>query len=163
MKDLNHYPSKSSFEARGNNKLHDLAETCGKNLLIQWGFKFEPIGENKQYKKIWDERDDRPDGIIEYKGKKAFVYWKGRRHPVWLVNKQAVSACEKGKEDLQFPVIICFAVFDRHYYFLDFRFAVLGVHLFTESEKKDLEYDKVVEFVIDLPEFKKADILRYLL
>lgn len=37
MKKLDHRPAKSKQEFGSNNKLHDLSERVGKNLLVQWG------------------------------------------------------------------------------------------------------------------------------
>ena len=144
-------------------KLHDLAETSGKDLLIQWGFKFSPFKENKQLRKFWEGKEDCPDLIIEYKGKKAFINWKGKRHQAWQINKHPVASYEKWKEKLNFPMLICFAVFDRADFFKDFRFAVPGIHKYTLCQRKTQDSNDVIEFENDLPEFTKVNVLKYLL
>ncbi len=154
--------AKTSSALYNNIKLHDLAETCGKDLLIQWGFKFSPFSENKNYRKFWEGKKERPDIVVEYKDKKAFINWNGKRRPVWLIDKHAVSSYEKWKDKLHYPLLVCFAIFDRNDYFQDIRFAVAGVHNYLPCKRKMRDANEVVEFESDLPEFTKADVLNYL-
>ncbi len=154
--------SKNTSEI-GGFRLHEMAETCGKDLLIQWGFKFSPFKENKKIRKNWEGRKDYPDLIVEYKGKKAFINWIGKRRQSWQIEKQPVSIYEKWKEKLGYPLLICFAVFDRANYFKDIRFAVLGAHKYILCQKKALGSNGVIEFENELPEFTKADVLKYLI
>lgn len=163
MKDLNNNFYSNVTSKPKNNRLQDLTDTSGKNLLVQWGIKFEALGANKQYRKIWESAIERPSLIIEYKGKKAFLYWVGKRQPIWNINMRIISIYNKFKESIDIPVFICFAVFDRHDCFSDFRFSVLGVHQYITSSRKEPDQSETIEFVEDLPKFKKADIIKYLL
>ncbi|MCL5031189.1 MAG: hypothetical protein M1480_19470 [Bacteroidetes bacterium] len=163
MKDLNFNPYKTKDEFRQNYKLHDLAETYGKNLLIQWGFGFTEFGKDNRHQKVWEDGEDQPDLIIEYNGKKALVDWKGKHHPIWLSNKRAILSYESWKSKLNLPVLICFALFNNHEAFLDFKFACLGVHSYTSSNQKEWDKNTTVEFEKDLPEFTKANVLKYLI
>ncbi len=113
MKKLDFNPHKSKEAFRNNYKLHDFAEVYGKNLLIQWGFTFHEFGKDKRYEKVWEKGQDKPDLIIEYKGKKALLDWKGKHKNVWLVNKRAVDSYFVWREKLKIPVFVCFAVLDE--------------------------------------------------
>ncbi len=160
MKSLDFNPHKSTEEFRKNYKLHDLAEMYGKNLLIQWGVRFNEFGGDERYKKVWEGGGDKPDLVIEYKGKKALLDWKGKHKPVWIVNKRAVGSYEAWKEKLKIPTIICFAVFDKNNILTDFRFAKIGLHLYSPSKQKEWDKNETVEFNTPLPEFTKPNILQ---
>ena len=160
-KDYN--PGCFSQEFDNSPKLNGMAETCGKNLLIQWGFKFSPFEDNKQFRKFWDGKENIPDLVVEYNCKKAFINWKGKRRRAWQVSKYPIDEYEKWKDKLKFPFLICFAVFDRSDDFQDFRFAVPGVHKFIFSKGKSQYSNEVIEFEDDLPEFTKADVIKHLL
>ena len=162
MKDLDFNPHKSTYEFRKNYKLHDLAEAYGKNLLIQWGFNFDEFGKDNRYEKVWEKGDDKPDLMIEYKNKKAFLDWKGKHKPVWMVNKRAVVSYERWKTKYNLPVFICFVVFDVHNLIIEIRFACLGRHGYLISEKKEWDKNDTIEFKTDLPVFSKTNILKYL-
>ena len=162
MKELDFKPKKSTDEFRKNYRLHDLTDTCGKNLLIQWGFNFKEFGRDKRFEKVWEGGGDQPDLIIDYKGKKAFVDWKGKRRPTWHANLRAVLAYETWKEKLGLPLLICFAVFDNGESLTDFRFACLGEHNYSKSKGKAWDKNTVVEFDPNLPEFKKANVLKFI-
>jgi len=75
MKELDFRPAKSKEEFRSNYKLHDLSEQVGKNLLVQWGFDFKTLGEDKRYQKLWEKGEDKPDIILTSKGKSALLDW----------------------------------------------------------------------------------------
>lgn len=162
MKDLDFNPHKSTKEFRKNYKLHDLAETHGKNLLIQWGFHFDEFGKDNRYEKVWEKGEDKPDLLIGYKNKSALLDWKGKHKSLWIVNKRAVSAYEKWKKEFDLPVFICFAVFDEHDMIFEIRFACLGSHGYAISAKKEWDKNDTVEFKTDLPVFSKTNILKYL-
>ena len=162
LKDLDFNPHKSTKEFRNNYKLHDLAETYGNNLLIQWGFNFDEFGKDNRYEKVWEKGEDKPDLLIEYKNHRALLDWKGKHKPLWIVNKRAVSSYEKWKLKMQLPVFICFAVFDVHNMVLDFHFACLGNHGYIVSVKKEWDKNDTIEFKTDLPVFSKSNILKYL-
>lgn len=162
MKSLDFNPHKSTEEFRKNYKLHDLAEMYGKNLLIQWGVNFNEFGGDERDKKVWESGSDMPDLVIEYKGKRALLDWKGKHKSVWIVNKRAVGSYEKWKDKLHLPAIICFAVFDKNDLLIDFRFAKLGLHQYILSKQKEWDKNETVEFNSLLPEFTKPNILKYL-
>ena len=162
MKQLDFSPEKSTGEFRKNYKLHDLAELYGKNLLIQWGFTFEEFGKDKRFEKVWEGGQDKPDLIIEYKGKKALLDWKGKHKAAWLTNKRAASSYEKWQEKFNIPAFICFAVFTSHNSLSDFRFACLGFHNYIFSTGKEWDKNDTIEFNSGLPEFTKANILKHL-
>ncbi len=163
MKDLDFDPYKTKNEFRQNYKLHDLAETYGKNLLIQWGFEFKEFGKDNRHQKVWEGGEDQPDLIIEYKGKRALIDWKGKHHPAWLANQRAVNSYENWNNKLKLPVLICFALFNNNDSFLEFKFACLGVHKYSSSEKKEWDKNTTVEFQKDLPDFSKPNVLMYLI
>ncbi len=162
MKELDFNPHKSTADFRKNYKLHDQAEIYGKNLLIQWGFHFEEFGEDNRHSRVWEEGNDKPDLIIEYRGKKAMVDWKGKHHNTWLANERAVRSYEKWIKKFNMPMFICFAVFDGNNLFLEFRFACLGKHKYSLSHKKEWDKNSTVEFEKDLPELTKPNILKCL-
>ena len=113
MKKLDFNPYKTKDEFQNNYKLHDLAETYGKNLLIQWGVKFSEFGKDNRYQKIWERGKDKPDLLIEYNGEKAFLDWKGKHKKVWLVNKRAFDSYKFLKDKYSLPAFICFSVFSE--------------------------------------------------
>lgn len=162
MKDLDFNPHKSTSEFRNNYRLHDLAEIHGKSLLIQWGFDYNAFGMDYRYEKVWEKGEDKPDLIIGYKNKRAFLDWKGKHKPIWIVNKRAVSSYEKWEVKFNLPVFICFAVFDNKNLICDFHFAILGVHNYTTSSVKEWDKNNTIEFETDLPVFSKSNILKYL-
>ena len=85
MKELDFKPHKTTEEFRNNYKLHDLAEECGKNLLVQWGIKFDLFGKDRRYEKVWERGKDKPDLIISYKGKEGLLDWKGKHTSRWIM------------------------------------------------------------------------------
>ncbi len=163
MKNLDFQPSKSKAEFHKNYKLHDLAEWHGKNLLEQWGIGYSEFGKDNRFEKVWEKGEDKPDGIIEYKTKSAFIDWKAKHKNEWLVNKRAVEAYEKWSKKFELPVIIAFFVFDSNNKLLEKRFAFLYKHNYFVSKGKQWDKNQTVEFENDLPEFNKAEILNYLL
>ena len=162
MKKLDFNPHKSTQEFRNNYKLHDLAETLGKNLLVQWGFSFRDFGQDNRFQKVWERGEDKPDIIMEYKGKTALLDWKGKHKPVWLINRRAFNSYGAWKEKLNMPVFVAFAVFDGKNNLTEFKFACLGKHSFIASTGKEWDKNATVEFEMDLPEFNKSNILKFL-
>lgn len=162
MKTLDFTPKKSTEAFRKNYRLHDLAEEMGKNLLVQWGVRFNNFGEDKRYEKVWEMGTDKPDIIITYKGRSALIDWKGKRKPVWLVNKRAVDSYFVWSKKLNLPILICFFVFDGSGILKERRFAFLGKHNYTESVNKQWDKNQTVEFQNNLPEFTKECLLKYL-
>lgn len=162
MEELNFTPEKSTKDFRENYKLHDLAEEMGKNLLTQWGIHFQNFGQDKRYEKVWEKGKDKPDVIISYMGKKALIDWKGKRKPVWLVNKRAVDSYTEWSKKFNMPMIICFFVFDSMGELKNRTFAFFGRHKYIESEKKQWDKNITIEFEKGLPEFTKANFLMYL-
>jgi hypothetical protein len=106
MEDLNFQPHKSKEEFRKNYKLHDLAEQFGKNLLIQWGIKFDIFGKDRRYEKVWEGGKDKPDLIISYKGKEALLDWKGKHNAKWIMNERAYQSYLAWKNKMNMPVLL---------------------------------------------------------
>lgn len=163
MKKLDFRPAKSKEAFRGNYKLHDLAETTGKNLLVQWGFNFKNFGQDRRYEKLWEKGEDTPDAIISYRGKTALLDWKGKHKPGWMVNYRAVKSYEKKQADLKLKTIICFFVFDEKEFVIERRFAIVGKNNYAVSKNKQWDKNTTVEFNEDIPKFTKENLLRALM
>lgn len=162
MKKLDFNPYKSTEAFRKNYKLHDLAEMYGKNLLIQWGFNYSEFGKDLRYNKVWEKGKDKPDLMIEYKGKKALLDWKGKHKSVWLVNERAYNSYNEWRKKLKIPVFICFAVFDDEGNLLEFRFCSVGKHSYLVSKEKEWDKNATVELELDIPKFTKPNVLAFL-
>ncbi len=121
------------------------------------------VRNNQNTRCLQEKGEDKPDGIIEYKTKSAFIDWKAKHKKEWLVNKRAVEAYERWSKKFELPVIIAFFVFDSNNNLLEKRFAFLGKHNYFVSKGKQWDKNQTVEFENDLPEFNKAEILNYLL
>lgn len=163
MKELNFQPHKSREEFRKNYKLHDLAEQFGKNLLIQWGFKFEIFGKDRRYEKVWEGGKDKPDLIISYKGKEALLDWKGKHSPRWIMNERAYQSYLAWKNKMNMPVFIAFFLLDDKENLIETRIAVVGVNTTKQSQSNEWDKNKTVEFEDPLPIFTKAEILKHVL
>lgn len=163
MKKLDFRPAKSKEEFRSNYKLHDLAERAGKNLLVQWGIEFKEFGEDKRYEKLWEKGEDKPDVIIDYKGKRALLDWKGKHTKIFLANSRAIKSYEQWREKLILPIIIAFLVFDEQNNLIDRRFAFLPNHKYEESKRKQWDKNSTVEFNEELPKFTKENLIRFIL
>lgn len=163
MEELDFSPAKSKEKFRSNYKLHDLAERTGKNLLVQWAIDFKMFGEDKRYEKLWEKGDDKPDVIIDYKGKQALLDWKGKHTKTFILNTRAIKSYEKWHNKFNIPVIIAFFIFDENNYLTDRRFAFLPVHNFIDSATEQWDKNKTVEFEEDLPKFTKENVIKYLL
>ena len=142
MKELDFKPHKSKEEFRNNYKLHDLAEQLGKNLLIQWGIRFDIFGKDRRYERVWEKGKDKPDLIISYKGKDEVLDWKNK---------------------INMPVFVAFFLFDEKENLIENRLAVVGVHKPKASSTKEWDKNKTVEFDNSLPIFTKSELLKYLL
>lgn len=163
MRELDFRPHKSREEFRKNYKLHDLAEQFGKNLLIQWGLKFEIFGKDRRYEKVWEGGKDKPDLIISYKGKEALLDWKGKRSPRWIMNERAYQSYLAWKNKMNMPVFVAFFLLDEKENLIETRIAVVGVNTTKQSQSKEWDKNKTVEFEDPLPIFTKAEILKHLL
>lgn len=163
MKELDFKPHKSTEEFRNNYKLHDLAEECGKNLLVQWCVRFDIFGKDRRYEKVWEGGRDKPDLIISYKGKEALLDWKGKHSPKWLMNERAYLAYLDWKNKMNMPVFVAFFLFDEKEILKDTRVAVIGLHTPKLSSEKEWDKNKTVEFDESIPQFTKAEVLKYLL
>jgi len=163
MKKLDFNPAKSTESFRKNYKLHDLAEINGKNLLTQWGISFKEFGQDNRYKKVWEKGEDKPDVIIEYKGKSAMLDWKGKHKAKWMLNQRAITAYERWSEVYSLPIIIAFFVFDLQSNLLQRKFAFLKKHSYFESNGRQWDKNKTVEFNEPLPHFTKANIVSHLI
>lgn len=162
MKELDFKPVKSGKEFRDNYKLHDLAEEVGKNLLVQWGMDFSEFGKDKRFERVWEKGEDKPDLIITHKLKNALLDWKAKKKPEWIANERAVRSYKRWKEKLALPVIIAFMVFDEQHRLIEKRFAVIDKHQFKTNTQKQWDKNVTVEFECELPEFTKANLLKYL-
>ena len=162
MKKLDFNPSKSTDDFRKNYKLHDIAEYNGKNLLTQWGFKCTEFGEDNRYKKVWEKGEDKPDTIISYNDKSALLDWKGKHGSTWLVNERAIRSYEKWSAELKLPLVIAFFVIDNERKIVKRKFAVLNNHSHKLSNNKQWDKNSTVEFEKDLPDFTKANLLKYI-
>jgi hypothetical protein len=161
LKQLDFTPYKSKDDFRGNYKLHDLAEAAGKNLLIQWGIDFEEFGEDRRYSKVWEKGEDKPDLIITYRERDAFLDWKGKHKPKWILNKRAADSYLKWSKKFNLPVLVAFFLFDNENRVADTRFANLNIHSFRECESEAWDKNRVVEFTTELPEFKKHNLIKF--
>ncbi len=162
MKELDFSPAKSKEEFRINYKLHDLAERAGKNLLVQWGIQFKAFGEDKRYEKLWEKGEDKPDIIIDYKGKQLLLDWKGKQSKAFLVNLRSIKSYEQWQKKLNIPVVIAFLVFDNQGILTDRRFAFLPIHRYAESKSKQWDKNKTVEFGEELLKFTKENLLKFI-
>lgn len=163
MQELDFKPHKTTEEFRNNYKLHDLAEECGKNLLIQWGIKFDLFGKDRRYEKVWERGKDKPDLIISYRGKEGLLDWKGKHTSKWIMNERAYQSYLDWKNKMNMPVFIAFFLFDEKENLIENRLAVIGIHQAKISSTKEWDKNKTVEFDISLPPFTKSEILKYLL
>jgi len=163
MKELDFKPHKSKEEFRNNYKLHDLAEQLGKNLLIQWGIRFDIFGKDRRYERVWEKGKEKPDLIISYKGKDALLDWKGKHTSKWIMNERAYKAYLDWKNKINMPVFVAFFLFDEKENLIENRLAVVGVHKPKASSTKEWDKNKTVEFDNSLPIFTKSELLKYLL
>jgi len=163
MKELDFKPHKSKEEFRNNYKLHDMAEECGKNLLIQWGIKFDLFGKDRRYERVWEKGKDKPDLIISYKGKDALLDWKGKHTSKWIMNERAYKAYLDWKNKINMPVFVAFFLFDEKENLIDNRVAAIGIHIPNQSKEKEWDKNKTVEFENSLSPFTKSELLKFLL
>jgi hypothetical protein len=163
MKELDFRPAKSKENFRSNYRLHDLAERAGKNLLVQWGIEFSEFGEDKRYEKLWEKGEDKPDIILKYKGNTVLLDWKGKHTSSFIANTRAVKAYIRWQDKMNVPVIISFFVFDEQNNLVDRRFAILSEHKFRDSENKQWDKNKTVQFDEELPKFTKENLMKYLI
>lgn len=163
MKELDFRPHKSTEEFRNNYKLHDLAESYGKNLLVQWGIEFNEFGKDRRYEKVWEKGKDKPDLIISYKGKEALLDWKGKHSPKWLMNERAYNAYLEWKTKMNVPVLVAFFLFDWKDNLLENKVAVLGSNIPHKVKIKSWDGNGTMEFDNSLPALTKSEILKNLL
>jgi hypothetical protein len=163
MKELDFQPHKSTEEFRKNYRLHDVAESCGKSLLIQWGIKFDLFGKDRRYEKVWEKGKDKPDLIISYKGKEALLDWKGKHTSKWIMNERAYQSYLAWKNKMNMPVFVAFFLLDEKENITDYRVAVIGAHTPKQSKEKEWDKNKTVEFDNSLPAFTKSELLKHLL
>lgn len=163
MKELDFQPHKSTEEFRKNYRLHDVAESYGKSLLIQWGIKFDLFGKDRRYEKVWEKGKDKPDLIISYKGKEALLDWKGKHTSKWIMNERAYQSYLAWKNKMNMPVFVAFFLLDEKENITDYRVAVIGAHTPKQSKEKEWDKNKTVEFDNSLPAFTKSELLKHLL
>ncbi|MCF8259982.1 MAG: hypothetical protein K9J12_04355 [Melioribacteraceae bacterium] len=159
MKELDFKPAKSKTDFRQNYKLHDLAEWNGKNLLTQWGIKFADFGEDKRFHKVWEKGGDKPDTVLESNNKIAFIDWKGKSKPFWIINKRAYKSYIQWSEKHNAPVFIAFFVFDERKKILEKRIGSLINHKTQLVEKKQWDKNDTIKFTEELPEFNRVNLI----
>jgi Holliday junction resolvase len=163
VKELDFEPAKGREDFRRNYKLHDRAEEAGKNLLTQWGIQFKTFGEDKRYQKVWEKGEDKPDLIISFAGKSAFLDWKGKHKNRWLVNRRAIEAYERWSQKFGIPVIIAFFVFNSNNDLMERRFALVNSANYKVNENRAWDKNHTVEFTGELQKFDRNNILQVLL
>ena len=161
MEELNFKPYKSKEKFRSNYKLHDLAEAAGKNLLVHWGIDFKPFGEDNRFTRVWEKGEDKPDIIISYQGKEAFLDWKGKHSEKWLMNKRAAIAYQHWADKFSIPIFICYVIFNNENFMQEVRFVNLAFHKYNDSKEKAWDKNEVVVLVDEPPLFTKANLLKY--
>ncbi len=162
MKQLDFNPKKTTQAFRNNYKLHDLAESHGKNLLVQFGFDFKSFGEDRRYEKVWEKGEDKPDTLIDYNGKTLLLDWKGKHKSKWIVNERAILSYKKWSAELNLPIMIAFFVFSAdNTKLIDRRFAVINLHQYRLQTKREWDKNKTVRFSDDIPKFNGANIMRF--
>lgn len=162
MKKLDFNPHKTKKDFRKNYKLHDVAEKIGKNLLVQWGIDFEDFGQDKRYERLWEKGKDKPDVLLKINNKKILLDWKSKHKSLWLLNKRAYEAYREWSDKLSMKVVIAFFVLDEHNNLRQRKFAIINEHKSKESEGKQWDKNKTIQFTDPLPNFTKANLLKYL-
>lgn len=162
MEELNFRPQKSKESFHANYSLHDLASKTGCNLLVQWGIEFHHFGEDQRYNKVWEKGKDKPDLIITVRDKKALLDWKGKKKNYKWINKRAAESYLDWSSKMDMPAIICFFSFDDKSGLLTRHFAILPTHKFNAVTNKAWDGNEIVSFDEILPEFTKANLLKYL-
>ena len=159
MEKLDFRPAKSKSDFRRNYKLHDKAEESGKNLLTQWGIKFSDFGEDKRFERVWEKGADKPDLILELRGNKAFLDWKGKSKSGWLVNERAYQSYMNWSKKHNMPMFIAFFVFDSGQKLTERRFAEINQHTFSASAGKQWDKNKTVEVTGEPPIFNRENLV----
>ena len=159
MKELDFNPYKSGKEFHKNYKLHDMASFIGESLLTQWGISFHEFGKDNRFIKVWEKGKDKPDIILDYRNKTAFLDWKAKHSSSWKLNERAVISYEKWSRKFNIPVIIAFLVFNDNNDLIDRRLAVIGVHKYNLNAKVEWDRSKVAQFEEDLPKFTKLNLI----
>lgn len=161
MKKLDFNPHKSKNDFRKNYKLHDLAETTGKNLLVQWGIDFNDFGEDQRYKRLWEKGKDKPDIVFKLNNKPFLLDWKSKHKSMWILNKRAYDAYKNWGDELSLKVLIAFFVFDGNNSLVERKFAIIGEHQCKVSKDKQWDKNTTVEFIGPLPGFTKANLIKF--
>lgn len=162
MKRLDFDPEKSKDEFHRNYQLHDKAEFAGKNLLVQWGIEFRSFGQDSRYSKVWEKGKDKPDLIVSFNSKEAFLDWKGKNSPSFIMNKRAAESYLKWSSKYNIPILICFFVFDNWGTIKDRRIASFNKHKWIERKQKEWDKNYTIEFVDELPRFTKSNLISYI-
>ena len=88
--------------------------------------------------------------------------WKGKHGSTWLVNERAVKSYEKWSTEFKLPLVVAFFVIDKERKILKRKFAVLNIHSHKLSTNKQWDKNRTVEFEKDIPDFTKANLLKYI-
>ncbi len=112
---------------------------------------------------MWEKGKNKPDVVINYKGKRALLDWRGKHIKSFLVNIRAIESYERWRNKFHIPVVIAFFIFDEKNSLLERRFAFLPAHKYIESASKQWDKNKTVEFNEGLPKFTKENLIKHLL
>lgn len=162
MKQQNPDRQKKLEELKNKFKLREKSDFYLKNLFIQWGIRFSKIEDDKEYDKIFERDKDKPNLLIEYRGKRAVLDFISKHDPVWIINKQTVKTYNVWTEKSNLPLIVVFFAFDERDSLTDIRAARLGTHLYTDSNDSGPDRKQNVEFTDELPNFDKVSMLKLL-
>lgn len=162
MKQQNPDRQKKLEELKNKFKLREKSDSYLKNLFIQWGIRFSKIEDDKDFAKIFEHDKDKPNLLIEYRGKKAAIDFISKHDPVWIVDKQTVKTYNTWIEKLNLPLIVVFFAFDERDSLVDTRAAKLGTHVYVDFNSEKSNGKQNVEFTDELPIFDKVNMLKLL-
>jgi len=162
LKQQNPDRQKKLEELKNKFKLREKSDSYLKNLFIQWGIRFSKIEDDKDFAKIFEHDKDKPNLLIEYRGKKAAIDFISKHDPVWIVDKQTVKTYNTWIEKLNLPLIVVFFAFDERDSLVDTRAAKLGTHVYVDFNSEKSNGKQNVEFTDELPIFDKVNMLKLL-
>jgi hypothetical protein len=161
MEELNLYQKKQTRSYCDSDKIQDIVEAAGKDLLIQWNIRYNNFCNDRRFYTFWKKDDAKPDLIISYNDKPALLDWKGKLSIGWFASEHTIKSYERLQKILNIPILICFITIDESEYISERRFAVINSHLYMEN-KKQSDGNKTVMFKDELPIFNKENMLKYI-
>ncbi len=162
MKQQNPDRQKKLEELKNKFKLREKSDSYLKNLFIQWGIHFSKIEDDKEYSKMLERNKEKPNLLVEYRGKKVVVDFISKHDPVWIVDKLTVKNYNAWIEKLNLPLLVVFFAFDERDSLVDKRVAKLGTHVYVDSNNGESNGKQCVEFTDELPGFDKVNMLKLL-